>query len=167
MEVSRRAGKPLFISRLPGAAEAQLGAGFLQASLGGGGGACRDRQGRLQGACPACLDARQLSVLVQGCPACLCEQSADSSSPAGFPLQGDVSLLGALAAEVLLPGLRVGVPEDLAAQPAGAAPASAAKAASPAGEGGALAAQPPGMHGAVACSGDLGVALAASVSARA
>lgn len=50
--------------------------------------------------------------------------------PAGLrALQGDVSLLGALAAEVLLPGVCVGVPEDLAAElaAAGGAPATAAK----------------------------------------
>ena len=51
-------------------------------------------------------------------------------------MQGDVSLLGALAAEVLLPGLRVGVPEDPAAAEAAAAavPATATKDASPVGK---------------------------------
>jgi hypothetical protein len=51
-------------------------------------------------------------------------------------LQGDVSLLGALAAEVLLPGLRVGVPEDPAAAEAAAAaaPATATKDVSPTGK---------------------------------
>jgi hypothetical protein len=52
-------------------------------------------------------------------------------------LQGDISLMGALAAEVLLPGLRVGVPEDPAAAKAAAAvaaPATATKDASPAGK---------------------------------
>lgn len=77
-----------------------------------------------------------------------CARAAALARPPGFPasrrpkrallllrVQGDTSLLGALAAEVLLPGVRVGMPEDLAAQPTGAMPASAAKATSPAGGG--------------------------------
>ena len=50
-------------------------------------------------------------------------------------LQGDVALLSAYAAEVLLPHVRVGMPEDLAAEPAlgaaAGAPATAAKRGSP------------------------------------
>jgi hypothetical protein len=61
-------------------------------------------------------------------------------------LQGDVSLLSALAAEVLLPGVRVTMPEDPAAEAAAAAaaaPPTAAKQASPAGGGGAATAPRP------------------------
>lgn len=62
--------------------------------------------------------------------------------PPPFPrlslLQGDPALLQALAIEVLLPGVRVGLPEDLAAEAPGAAaagaPATGGKQASPAGK---------------------------------
>lgn len=54
--------------------------------------------------------------------------------PPPASLQGDASLLAALAAEVLLPGARVGVPEDLAVELAGGAPATAPKSAAPVGQ---------------------------------
>lgn len=90
-----------------------------------------------QGACPARAHMCKLVTVTLLCfaaAASVCGHAALSCSPLDHLLQGDVSLLGALAAEVLLPGLRVGLPEDLAVQPSGAVPGSAAKAVSPAGE---------------------------------
>ena len=66
---------------------------------------------------------------------CSCRRSPSLRRMHAPILQGDASLLAALAAEVLLPGLRVGLPEDLAAEPApgAAAPGTGSKQAAPAG----------------------------------
>ncbi|KAI3428047.1 hypothetical protein D9Q98_006432 [Chlorella vulgaris] len=76
-------------------------------------------------------------------------QSGSSEQSSGTYIQGDPSLLAALAAEPLVPGVRVTVPEDPALEQAaaGTAAAAAAKDSSPAGAAGAAVAATAGGAG--------------------
>jgi hypothetical protein len=67
------------------------------------------------------LEVQMKRAVNGGKPLIISRLSAGSEPAAGSCIRGDPALLQALAIEVLLPGVRVGMPEDLAAEAPGAA----------------------------------------------